>query len=953
MQGATIVALLVLMLSLAAGSQAFELTEAERGWLEANRGSLTLQYDRKFPPLEFTSSDGRFDGLAAEVIQRIEDRLGIRFTKQAGQDWPSQLEALKHGRTAVIPVIVRTEERSQYAFFSKPYLTIPVGVITQREAIQADSLDGFQGRRVAVVDGYVSEGFLRERYAGRLDIVPVNSVQAGLRDVAFGVVDAMVANLAVAAHYIHEQQLPNLQVAFNTDLRYRLRFAVSREYPKLFQIMQKAYANIPDSELAGLRREWIRLDQPGVLSSGQWKRIKVGLGIAAGMVLALGLIAWLLRRKLRENVASLQQSEEKYRAIFNNSPIGIFRTSYQGRFIDANPTLARMLGYASREDLLASVQDLARDIYPRPQERRRLLQALHESPDGVDMEIEFKQRDGQNLYAVIKASLQHDQHGKPAILNGTIEDITERKLAEEALRQSEERFRLAMEASQDGIWDWNVQTDEVYYSPGYTAMLGFSPAEATAHISFWRERIHPDDLDHVLRMNQECLENRQETFEVECRMQTKDGGWRWILGRGKVVRRDQSGRALRMIGTHTDITERKQAEQDKETLQHQLLQAQKMESIGRLAGGVAHDLNNMLVAILGYGELLLADPELDQGRRDKVAMMQQAGQKSRDLVQQLLAFSRKQPLKMDNLDINHMLRDFDGLLQKTLREDIEISYDLQPRLPAVQGDRGQLEQVILNLAVNAQDAMPEGGSLSFASDVVDLDEAYASRQVGTVPGRYVRLTVSDTGQGIEPEAMERIFEPFFTTKGQGQGTGLGLATAYGIVKQHGGNIWVTSRFGQGAVFTLYLPESPEAEVRPNEPAPAEEAQTEVGGSETILVAEDDPMVRELAEAVLEEQGYRVMAAESGSHGLELLQMHPGTISLLFTDLIMPDMTGKALYERVVEMEPGIKVLYMSGYAENVITHHGVLDEQVAFIQKPFSIHELLATVREVLDGQRP
>jgi len=396
-----------------------------------------------------------------------------------------------------------------------------------------------------------------------------------------------------------------------------------------------------------------------------------------------------------------------------------------------------------------------------------------------------------------------------------------------------------------------------------------------------------------------------------------------------------------------DVTERKQAEEERDVLQSQLLQAQKMESVGRLAGGVAHDLNNMLVAILGYGEMLEADPDLGDKHKRRVKLMYQAGMRSRNLVSQLLAFSRKQTMQMELLDINQVLSDFRELLEKAIREDIEVQLRLSEDLPAVQADKSQLEQVILNLAVNAQDAMPAGGRLTIETSPAELDKHYASHHMGVVPGRYLMLVVSDTGLGMDKETRDHIFEPFFTTKNIGQGTGLGLATVYGVVKQHQGTIWVYSEPGQGTTFKVYLPASDTLQA--GERKADQEVLTETRGSETVLVIEDDDMVRDLAVSVLEDQGYNVLSAANAMQCLELLKSHQGPFDLMLTDVIMPDLNGKDLYDKVAWTHPEIRVLYMSGYTGNVISHHGVLEKGVAFLQKPFSAQSLCLKVREVLD----
>jgi PAS domain S-box-containing protein len=521
--------------------------------------------------------------------------------------------------------------------------------------------------------------------------------------------------------------------------------------------------------------------------------------------------------------------------------------------------------------------------------------------------------------------------------------------AEEKLRKSQERFKLAMDASRDGLWDWQIPSDRIFTSPAYGAMIGYGPGELPAKVGPIAELIHPEDRENVLRANFDCIENRRETFSVEFRMKSKDGGGRWILGRGKAVSRDENGRAVRMVGTHTDITRLKAGEEEKARLEAQIHQTQKMESIGRLAGGVAHDLNNLLSPILGYSEMLILETPEDDPKAGILEEIEKAGLRARDLVRQLLTFSRKQPLKFQTLNLNRMLQNFETLLRRTLRENIALEMRLSPSPAFIRGDIGQLEQVVMNLAVNAQDAMPEGGRLILETERLDGNGGAAGGS-DPEPRPRVRLWVRDTGTGMDKATRERLFEPFFTTKPVGKGTGLGLATVYGIVQQHGGKIRVESEMSEGTVFRIDLPAAEEApETAPI--LPRRRAARDARGRETILVAEDDPAVRELIENTLTRQGYTVVSAAGGAEAMAALERHGGPVDLLLTDVVMPDMDGLQLFQRVSELRPDTRVLYMSGYADEAIAHHGVIPKKVNFIQKPFAVRNLAAKIRDVLNEE--
>jgi two-component system, cell cycle sensor histidine kinase and response regulator CckA len=386
---------------------------------------------------------------------------------------------------------------------------------------------------------------------------------------------------------------------------------------------------------------------------------------------------------------------------------------------------------------------------------------------------------------------------------------------------------------------------------------------------------------------------------------------------------------------------------ERKKLEEQLRQAQKMEAIGQLTGGIAHDFNNMLTVILGYSELMLKSLPPDAPLRDHVEQVKEAGVRASLLTRQLLAFSRKQVLQPRVLDLNAVLTNMDQMLQRLIGEDIALVAVPAAGLWRVYADPSQIDQIIVNLAVNARDAMPQGGKLTIETANAELEDAYAREHVSVKPGSYVMLAVSDTGCGMDAETQARMFEPFFTTKEPGKGTGLGLSTVYGIVKQSNGNIWVYSELGRGTTFKIYLP-SVEAEAKAVEPS--REAARTVRGSETILLVEDENPVRALIRSTLQANGYTVLEAHDGKHAIQVCEQHKGPIHLLVTDVVMPGMGGRDLEERLKPSRPNMKVLFMSGYTDKAIVHHGELDPGTAFLQKPFTPDALARKVREVLDS---
>jgi len=519
---------------------------------------------------------------------------------------------------------------------------------------------------------------------------------------------------------------------------------------------------------------------------------------------------------------------------------------------------------------------------------------------------------------------------------GTAASALEAAVLLEQLRAAEQRYRRLAENAPDLVFRYELRPHQrfAYVNPVVTMITGYSPEEHYADPDLGFKIVHPEDrplLEEILRGDSPTGST------ATLRWIHRNGGLIWIEQRNVFVR-DEAGQLVAIEGIARDITERKQ-------LEEQLRQAQKMEAIGHLAGGVAHDFNNLLTAINGYSELMLIETSLEPAMRQTIEQVKNAGEQAAVLTRQLLAFGRKQLLQPRVLDLNAVVETNSKLLRRVIGEHIEFVTVLDPALRSVKADPGQLGQILMNLVVNSRDAMPRGGKLTVETRNVMLDETYAHDHISVHAGPYAMLAVSDTGCGMDPSTRSRIFEPFFTTKESGRGTGLGLSIVYGIVKQSGGNIWVYSEPDKGTTFKIYLPCTDELEAR-GEPPAVRGGVT--GGSESILVVEDDAVVRQLTYRILQKVGYKVLEAQHGSEALKICQEHEGQIRLVLTDLVMPEMSGVALAEALRKLNPEIKVLYTSGYADDAIVRHGHLDPGMPFIQKPFGPHDLLRKVREVL-----
>jgi len=503
-------------------------------------------------------------------------------------------------------------------------------------------------------------------------------------------------------------------------------------------------------------------------------------------------------------------------------------------------------------------------------------------------------------------------------------------LAEE-LRTSQERHELVLTATRELIYDWDIASDSVFYSDALYTTFRHRRGSVEPGYAWWVEQLHPDDRDGTTASLRSAVERGEAFWASEYRFRRGDGAWATVLDRGHIIR-GESGVPVRVIGSMADVTERRQ-------LEMQLRESQKMEAIGRLAGGVAHDFNNLLCAILGYADLALAEESESHTARDEIEEIRKAAQRAAQLTKQLLAFGRRQIRRPTRVDVDAVVRDTDRLLSQLLGEHIQLTVHAGARGAVVHMDPSELDQILVNLAVNARDAMAQGG-------VVTIETSRSHLVTENRQSDFVLLTVGDTGAGIDDETMPHIFEPFFTTKGEA-GNGLGLSTVYGIVEQNGGRIAVDSTVGVGTRFSIHLPLAPDSALARYTPARGTPAVAE---SATVLLVEDENAVRILAHRILQRAGFRVLEARHGADALLLARQHGGEIDLVVTDLVMPEMGGRELADALRATHPTVPILFMSGYPDDEMTRRGVSDERVAFLAKPFSSDSLVGAVREAIRG---
>ena len=632
----------------------------------------------------------------------------------------------------------------------------------------------------------------------------------------------------------------------------------------------------------------------------------------------------------------LVEREELFHLISENAADMIAVVDMEGKRLFNSFSYQSVLGY-SPEELQAS--SAFEQIHPDDRENvRKAAEESRRSGIGKTLEYRLRHKNGAWLVLESTSSVILNAEGKPEKLVIVNRNITERKRAEEALRRFEAEFRSVVENAPSGICRASTAGRFLQMNPALQKMLGYESAE-----ELLRKDLASDIFSQAAEYQRltELLTRSEGIKDVEMEWKKQDDTPITVRCSGRRINGENGAQAYFEIFAE-DVTERR-------VLEKQLRMAQKMEAIGQLSGGIAHDFNNHLGVIIGYSRVLKKALGANNPLCEHALEIEKAGQRAASLTKQLLAFSRQQVLTPAVLSLNTLASDMESMLPRLLGEDIEVSLALDPELGSVKADQSQIEQVIMNLAVNARDAMPEGGKLNIRTANAELDQTYTRTHTGSKSGNYVLLTVSDTGSGMNPATLAHIFEPFFTTKELGKGTGLGLATVYGIVKQSNGYIWVDSAPGKGTSFEIYLPRHAGLPVVEGEIVDSGE---KLRGSESILVVEDAQPLRKLAQTFLEAAGFRVMSAGSGEEALEVAARFGATFDLLLTDVVMPGMNGRVLAEQLLPRQPGMKVLYMSGYTHSFIAGHGVLDPGTHLLHKPFTEDVLIWKVREVLDGAK-
>jgi len=907
---------------------------------------IVVAGDHNYPPFEYLDDKGRPAGFTVDLTRAIARRMDMDVRIRLGP-WTKVLEGIERGDIDAIQGIFYSPQRDRTLDFSPPYLVSHyVSVVREGSGPPPETVEDLAGKSLVVEAGDVIHDFLRKE--GLIPQVSVVETQEDvLRAVSEGRYDCGLVLRVSALYLIRKNGWQNLALGSRSLFSGEYSYAVPAGQPALLAQFSEGLKVVQESgEFHRIYEKWLGGYQetpPSLLQALRYSAMVLIPLIL--LMLAVFLWSWALRRQVARRTRDLAESVDRFRFVFESANVGKSMTLPSGE-VDANQAFADFLGYTQDELKGKRWQDLTlnEDIEASEKAIASLIAGEKES---IRFEKRYIHKNGKILWGDVSTALRRDKDGSPLYFVTNIVDITRKKEAEATLRERDERLRKLSIHVPGMIFQFMRRPDGTYCVPFTTEAIkdifGCSPEDVKDDFTPIARAILPEDLDNVIASIKSSAENLT-VWQHEYRVQLPGGPVRWMHGESSPE--ELADGSILWHGFNTDITERKRTEEEREKLQAQFIQAQKMESVGRLAGGVAHDFNNKLSVILGYAQLAMEDLGRGHPIYEKLQQITKAGLQSVEIVSQLLAFARKQTISPKVLDLNETVDGMLKMLRRLIGEDIDLAWEPGRHLWSVKMDPTQIDQILANLCVNARDAISGVGKVTIETENVVLDETYCADRAGFVPGEYVMLAVSDDGCGMDKETLANAFEPFFTTKEVGKGTGLGLSTVYGIVKQNNGFVNIYSEPNKGTTFKMYLPRhSEEAEKK----SATIEKDLPRGHGETILVVEDDAAVMHLARRTLETMGYAVITAANPTDAVRMAREHTGGIQLLLTDVVLPEMSGKDLAGEIAKIRPNIRVLYMSGYTANVIAHHGVLDKGVQFIGKPFTPDALARKVREALE----
>ncbi len=917
------------------------------------RAPLVVVSDDNYPPYLFRDASGKVRGILTDQWALWEQKTGVKVDLKA-MDWSEAQRLMREGRADVIDTIFFTEERAKVYDFTSPYANIEVPVYAHKTLGGISDIPSLKGFTIGVKAGDAVIDYLTRRGIDSLKEYP--SYEAIILAAKSQEIKVFSVDQPAAVYYLYKHGIADeFRQSF---VLYTGQFhrAVHKNRSDLLRLVQDGFHKISRREYRAIDQKW--MGSPFLLKViiRQWGAWILG-GLAVILALAMGnvLLGRRVRAKtselrtalegLRQSLAARQKSEEALREshallllFMRHSPICAFIkevTATESRTLMASDNYQQMIGIPGSEMVGKTMEELF------PPEFAAKISADDRAVVTKGEVLQLDEEMNGRYYVTVKFPIA--QKGKTLLAGYTI-DITERKRIEQALDTAMERYNLL--AKQNRIVTWSLDVHGLYTSLGAETIDTTERRPDNLVNKTYFYELHPEEGREEFKAKVLGYVKRGESFRnLVHPVMTESGGITWFSSSG-IPMRDDRGNILGAWGTSTDITDLKRAEEEKVVLQKQLTDAQKLESIGRLAGGVAHDFNNMLQAILGFTEIALREVSPGQSLHNNLVEIKKAVQRSTNLTNQLQTFACTQTVAPKALNINEVVEGISGMLCRLIGKDIHLEWKPGRDIGTVMMGSGQIDQIVANLCVNARDAIGKSGHIAIATANVEITPAKASQISGVTPGAYVLLSIRDDGSGMSPDVRDRVFEPFFTTKPFGKGIGLGLATVYGIVKQNGGNIRVDSAPGKGTVFQIYLPRCA-GEQAASEPlayagveAPAAHA--------TILLVDDDETILRTTRLILENLGYQVLATASPKAALQLFEEHINQVDLLIVDVIMPDMNGPEMVRQMLKRHPKLKHLFMSGYTANLLAEQGVGENSINFIQKPFSLKTLAQKVQEIL-----
>jgi PAS domain S-box-containing protein len=882
--------------------------------------TLNVVSDDNFPPYIYRNPSGEIEGYLVDLWRLWEQKTGVKVTLTA-MNWAEAQKRLLSGEADVIDAIYRTPARDPYYHFSSPYTLLPVAIFIHKSISGIHEVASLRGFQVAVQEGDACIDHLEQ--GGISSLVAYKNYSEMIESAIAGKLMIFCMDEYPANYYLLRMKADQDFVKAFELYQGQLHRAVRKGQLATLEMVEEGMAVISPEEKVDIEKKWLKKNGHTL----PYGRITFSILVIL-LVCGVVLLVWirLLRIAVRRKTAELE-------AMINALPDLLFRVDRHGRYLDCWTSSPHLL-FVDREHFIGRTTS---EVLPK--EAAEIVKSALEEADrngrvqGIVYSLEMPPG---RLWFELSIAAMHDPDEKDRQFIVLARDITERMQTLEALKESEERFKALHNASFGGI-GIHDQGLILACNLGLSAITGYSQEELVGMDGLlliapgYRDMVR-SNIKAGYEKPYEAMGVRKNGEEYPLRLEARN-----IPYKGKMVRTTE----------FRDITDYKRYEAEQERMHSQLVQAQKMESVGRLAGGVAHDFNNMLGVILGYSEMVLDQIDENQPIHSAVQGIHQAAERSAELTRQLLAFARKQTVMPKVLDLNETVRGMLNMLRRLIGEDIDLAWVPGRDLGLVKIDPSQVDQVLANLCVNSRDAIGDTGKVTIETSNAFFDENYCSVHAGTHPGEYVMLVVSDNGCGMDAEALAHLFEPFFTTKEMGKGTGLGLAMVYGIVKQNNGFINVYSEPGQGTSFKIYLPKYVSEIDQAAKTRVVPPAET---GLETILLVEDEPMILAMTTEMLHRLGYTVLPASTPKEALLLAEDSSRGINLLMTDVVMPEMNGRDLAKSLLALNPDLKCLFMSGYTANVIAHHGVLDKGISFLQKPFSRKDLAAKVRETLDS---